>query len=57
MNHNTMHTTTMTMAATGTTGTTGTRTAGGTTFLIHHTPLRGHGHGSVTSYIARPRRV
>ncbi|PLS28566.1 hypothetical protein CGZ88_0728 [Bifidobacterium anseris] len=54
MNHNTMHTTTMTMAATGTTG---TRTAGGTTFLIHHTPLRGHGHGSVTSYIARPRRV
>lgn len=50
MNHNTMHTTTMTM-------TTMTRTAGGTTFLIHHTPLRGHGHGSVTSYIARPRRV
>lgn len=52
MNHNTMHTTTMTM-----TRTTMTTTAGGTTFLIHHTPLRGHGHGSVTSYIARPRRV
>ena len=34
-----------------------TRTAGGTTFIIHPAPLRAHGHGSVTSYIARPRRT
>ncbi|MEF2737732.1 hypothetical protein [Bifidobacterium choerinum] len=46
MKHDTIHTARTT-----------TRTAGGTTFIIHHAPLRGHGSGSVTSYIARPRRA
>lgn len=46
MKHDTMHTARTT-----------TRKAGGTTFIIHHTPLHGHGHGSITSYIAKPRRA